>query len=246
MQTKGHELLISRTYDALEQSSRRNQPVVTSFLTPAEQQIVQQICKYRAVFSGGYDQAERKTAVILPEDADEWMREDFGIVCLKAETDPYSEPLRHPDVLGALMHSGISREITGDILCSDRAVFLFVRSHMAEFVCDEIRQIRRQNITFSPCEASDLPEVNREKIEINVPSLRFDAVVAGLARCSRSKAEDMIRMGFVRINDVILDQKGQLCNNDVVSVRRCGRFLFLGVKNTTRKNRLVLEFLKYS
>ncbi len=257
MNTKGHELLIARLYDAFDKVSKSGQQVVTSFLTPAEQQILEMIAKSNPSIqyhlSGGYPMAERQ-AGIISDGFDEFDKDgsviiqDFGsqIVCLKSDTDSYLKPLKHPDVLGALMKSGIKRESFGDILCEDHRIFLFCKQNMADFISSEIVRIGKQLVHFELAEINELPEIKRERIEINVPSLRFDAIVAALSKTSRSKAEGMIKQGFVKINDIVLDHKGQLCNNDIVSIRRCGRFLFLGIKNTTRKERLVLEFLKYS
>ena len=45
MNTEGHELLIARLYDAFDKVSKSGQQVVTSFLTPAEQQILEMIAK---------------------------------------------------------------------------------------------------------------------------------------------------------------------------------------------------------
>lgn len=266
MQRKGHELLISRLYDAIERVGRGQSQVVTSFLTPSEQEVALTICrKTGIVFEGGYPEAERKQAVIYDqygwqndfsdcgsetlnsqEQASRIEDERLQAVCLHAAADPSQRAIRHPDVLGALLHEGLAREAIGDILCSDTDIYLFCRRQMSEFIRENILQIARQNVRFEECSVSDLPQIQREVLLINVSSLRYDAVVAALAKVSRSKAEDMIRQGFVKINDVVLDQKGQLCNNDFVSIRRCGRFRLVREVKSTRKNRPVLEFVKYS
>ncbi len=49
----------------------------------------------------------------------------------------------------------------------------------------------------------------------------------------------------MKVNDVVLDENRQMCNNDFVSIRKIGRFRFLDVVSTTRKDRFVLRFEKY-
>ena len=261
---KGHELLISKLYDAQRRVSEGHQQVVTFFLTPAEQEIAKTICRQaKPVFIGGYPDAERRCALFDPaisSEANGWAEDDpeqdafipviqnrlAEIVCLKAESEKGKPELRHPDVLGALLHLGISREALGDIVCSGRKIYLFCKRSAADLILHELCRIGSSNIRFEEISCAEVPAPEREILNINVSSLRYDAVVSALARTSRSKAGDLIRSGLVKINDVVLDHKGELCNNDVVSIRRSGRFRFLGIKKTTRKDRLVLEFLKYS
>lgn len=243
---KGHELFVDRLYDAMHLCSRRQKSVMTSFLTPSEQEIAKNVCRdVSLTFTGGHEGAERKRA-ILSEQEPERHEVEEAVCCLQADMDPYQPSLRHPDLLGALLRSGLEREVIGDILCEGGKVFVFCKPEMADFIMDNVVRAGRQTIRFEKADPNQVPEMKHEILQVNVSSLRYDSVVAALARCSRSKAEEMIRQGFVKINDVVLDQKGQLCNNDVVSIRRAGRFQFLSEKNRTRKNRLVLEFKKYS
>lgn len=49
----------------------------------------------------------------------------------------------------------------------------------------------------------------------------------------------------MKVNDVVLEENKQLCNNDFVSIRRVGRFQFKEIISKTRKERLVLRFVKF-
>ena len=73
----------------------------------------------------------------------------------------------------------------------------------------------------------------------------MDAIVAQLAHCSRTKASKLIASGLVKLNDVVLEENVQLCDNDYVSIRRVGRFQFNGILAISKKNRLILGFLKF-
>ena len=86
---------------------------------------------------------------------------------------------------------------------------------------------------------------NTKEIRIMCSSLRLDSIVAQLSHCSRSEALKKIHAGFVKVNDVVLEQNLQLCNNDFVSIRKTGRFQFKEVVSTTKKGRLVLNFDQY-
>lgn len=249
MNFKGHELFVSRMYDAINACQRSGQPVMTSFLTPAEQQILKTIAKdVNVTFDGGYEAAERKIGILTDLYSGLDAEPYADLVCLHAKTSPVlnaKKPIAHPDILGALMHSGLNREVIGDILCTPDDIYLFCKEKMAEYIIQTLVQIKGQNLGFAICDPSELPEMQLEEIQVNVSSLRHDAVVAALAKCSRSKASELIRQGYVKINDVVLEDCGKLCNNDHVSIRRCGRFQFVEVIKTTRKDRMVLRFKKY-
>lgn len=241
---KGHELFAARTRDLID--SLDWQPwVSTSFLTPAEQQLLEKLAgSLHVEFSGGYPGAERKLAVLseLPEDVD--FSECF--VCLKSPLSPEDPAPEHRHVLGALMHLGLEREVIGDIVIDRDAVHVFVLSHMADFVKDSCTRAGKSSLHFEISDTTDLKGIELLPIRINVSSLRLDAVVAALAHCSRSSAMDKIRAGDVKLNDVQVVQNDTLCHNDHVSIRRCGRFLMNGIVSSTRKQRLVLEFLQYA
>ena len=64
-------LLLGRVWDKYEQCRRRNIPVVTGFLSPAEQELVRRLMGALDVREGwllwgGYDTAQRRQAHFLP------------------------------------------------------------------------------------------------------------------------------------------------------------------------------------
>lgn len=239
---RGQEVFVNRLYDAMAQCSRRGKPVVTSFLTPAQQQLTKTICKdYVVTFDGGHNNFERAAAIISSDDGPV----SSDVVCLAASFDRKNGSLSHKDVLGACMHAGLQREVLGDFLFDESHVYLFCKASIAPFIARELVQIGRHHLAFEAADLSMVPEMESRILQINVSSLRADSVTAALAHCSRSKAMDMIKAGLVKVNDVVLDQNCRLCNNDHISIRRCGRFQFLEVTNTTKKERLVLKIKQY-
>lgn len=72
-------LLLSRVWDKCEQCRTRSIPTATGFLSPQEQAAAQHLlnalgCREGYVLWGGYDGAERKRLLFLPE----WMAEPDG------------------------------------------------------------------------------------------------------------------------------------------------------------------------
>lgn len=236
---KGHEMFVSKMKDQINLVASKNRTVVTSFLSPVEQEILVSMAgnKVSVTLDGGYEHSERKVAVISNDDL---LFTD--VVCLHAQYDNRFKALEHRDLLGCLMHLGIEREMLGDLIVDVQDVYIFTKEKMADFIIQECTSIGRCTLHFERDYTPVITKNNRVSIQVNAASLRLDVVVAALGHCSRSKACEWIRQGFVKVNDVVLDEIVLLCNNDFVSIRKIGRFQFKEVVSTTRKNRMVLCF----
>lgn len=216
---------------------------MTYFLSISEQSILQSMVPKNIclVFDGGYDQAQRKIACFIPEGY-----EGFSdCVCLHATYNSKFKTLTHSDLLGCLMHSGIERSVIGDLIVQKEDLYIFCKERISKYIIDNCKQIGKCTVHFEECLDYIITENNKKEIHIMCSSLRLDSVVAQLSHCSRSEALKKIHAGFVKVNDVVLEQNLQLCNNDFVSIRKTGRFQFKEVVSTTKKGRLVLNFDQY-
>ena len=236
---KGHELFVSKMKDQLYLVSSKNRTIMTSFLSPVEQEIVKSMVgnTLDVRFDGGYAQSERKIAILSREQVDY-----SDVVCLHAVYDSRFKELSHRDLLGALMHLGIERDQLGDLIVDAEDVYIFCKESMADFIQSSCTLVGRCVLNFEVVYDVMIERSNREELVVNAASLRLDCVVAALGHCSRSMACEWIRQGFVKVNDVVLDEIVVLCNNDFVSIRKVGRFQFMQVASTTRKNRMILRF----
>lgn len=242
----GQDAFFKAVSHGIEASQRRGKPYRTGFLTPAQQNQIRSFLGSRPFeeglcrFDGGREHAIRCRFVY---------GEDFEaerLVCaLKAKVTSQEKELTHSDVLGALMHSGFRREAIGDIAIEQDTVYVLCLPSTAQAICDDIRLIGRRGVSFEPCLEAVLPPARFEEQTLNISSMRTDCIVAALARCSRSDALEMIRRGFVRVNDETVESVRTLCNNDTVSVRRCGKYILKEPKGVSRKGRLILQILKY-
>ena len=79
-----------------------------------------------------------------------------------------------------------------------------------------------------------------------VSSLRIDNVISTITGLSRSKVKEKISNDEVLLNyDVLSNGSYQLKDNDVFSVRRYGKFKFINVKGTTKKDNYIINYIKY-
>lgn len=240
---QGHEPFVSKIKDDVHLSLSQYRPVVTSFLSPVEWTHLDQLVgnDVYLYLHGGYAYAQRKVAVISPFKVEP----DFEMDLLVSDIDTRFRLLSHRDVLGALMHLGLERNRLGDLIVMDTNIVIICKSQVSEFIQNHLHQIGKCPVRFAIQNDMDIQFKGFDEILIHCASFRIDAIVAQLAHCSRAQASIKIKQGFIKVNDIVLEQNRQLCNNDFVSIRKIGRFQFQNVVSTTKKGRLVLRFLKF-
>lgn len=236
------KLLKKRLTEKHERALSRGIAVYSDFLTMAEQDTLLSLGLFPAPeLSGGYPGAERRVAVFgAGEDADITPPSPVKCVKISPLSAKFAEKLTHRDYLGALMSLGIKRETLGDIAVSGCDAYLFCLDNISGFICSELTEVRRTPVKCSVTEApEELVNAQPEERETVVPSLRADALVAAVYRLSRGEAQELFTRGLVFLNSRLLENGAKtLSENDVVSVRGHGRFIFTGESRETKKGRI--------
>ena len=139
----------------------------------------------------------------------------------------------------------IDRHSFGDFWMEENCIYLYTSDQMGRFLEDNLTRISRLNVSFHRIEEHPVQVFHTKKIEVVIASERLDAVVAALVHCSRNEAKEMIRQGKVQINHRVLEAPDKMCDNgNTISIRGTGRFTYQGVRNHTKKDRIVAEFLQ--
>lgn len=240
---RGYENLVKRTEDLIHQL-RRGRNTSSFFLTPDEQEIVESICgnqiEYRK--DGGYPDAQsvRYEFIDNPYEVTELTQQ------LKASYDSRYGELSHRDVLGAIMNLGLRRDQFGDMLVDDKCIYIFTVPEIADYVIDELRKIGRYSLVFEYND-DEIKHTAKMSIETKIiTNMRLDSIVASCANISRTKAQQLIKSGLVKVDYKVLEESSELCNNgNTISIRGHGRFLLMDTKSKTKKDRLVIEIAKY-
>ena len=244
------ELFFHHLKDLSDKADRSGRFTFTDFLNPDEQSTLQntsrELTRYECF--GGVAGCERVMARF--GDPDEMGYETpFPITCVKISPlqQKFADELSHRDILGAVMHLGIERSCLGDIVLRDNVAYLFATERIAPFICENLTKVKHTSVS---CEAADAPpegELFRtEEFTVNVSSLRADCVVAAVWRLSRGNAEKLFAAQKVFINGRLTESgSAQLKENDVVSVRGTGRFLYKTVSGNSKKGRLFVRIEKY-
>lgn len=238
--------LKNRFLDLADRSWRQSLFAFTGFLSLAEQDVLFGAAKeagVRVSLSGGAEHAERQMARFGdPEELG--YEEPFPISCILVEPlmEKFADPLSHRDFLGAIMNLGIDRSTVGDIFIDGKKAYVFCTEAMAPYLRESLEQVRHTHVRCSIVEgAENLPVRRLEAKEENVASLRCDGIVASVWRLPRSQSAELFKQKKVFVNGRLQENNSyMLKEQDVVSVRGYGKFIFKGEKHTTRKGKLVV------
>lgn len=244
-------IFLAHVLDKYEQSSARNIPAHTGFLSPAEQRSVSDLLHAAAVhdgflFLGGYERAERKMLCFLPS----WQEEadDADYLAALRCTFHDSGALAHRDFLGSLMGLQITREKIGDILVGENSADLIVSADIAEYLLQNLTSAGRVKLSVAPIEMSELavPMLNVKVIRDTVATLRLDAVAGAGFSLSRGKAQELIASGRVQLNHrETLKSDAPVAQGDIVSARGLGKFEVAEVGGLSKKGRTGIILHRY-
>ncbi|OUM95917.1 MAG: RNA-binding protein [Thermobacillus sp. ZCTH02-B1] len=243
---------VDRALDWVERAAGRHREIVTDFLDPRQQFILRSIAgrepDVAMRLDGGWPDAERKRAVIVPAYRDP-EDVDAGIVVLAVEASGGRFiQLDHGDYLGALLGLGIKRDVIGDLHVREDGCHCLVTAEMAGYLQANLTQVNRVPVRTAvlPLEALRVVEPELEVSVITAASLRLDGVASDAFRISRSKIAEPIRAGRCRVNWKIEDDpSARLEEGDVVSLKGFGRFKILKVEGPTRSGRLRVTVGKF-
>ncbi len=242
-------ILKSRARDLADQCEQQNRVTQTGFLTPAELLIVRSVSKKSGVSfstSGGYEGAERKILLFLPEYASV-SEPDWGEYLKVLHITPATEGLDHRDYLGAILALGIHRDQLGDILVSEKAAQIIVLSGIFTYLVLNLERIGSTRVQLAEGTLSDLiaPPSTLLTIQGNVSSLRLDNVASEGFHMSRTEITDLIKSGQLNLNWVReLRPDRTLKPGDMISLRGFGRVVLVSIDGRSRKDRYFITMEK--
>lgn len=159
-----------------------------------------------------------------------------------------SNDLRHQDILGTLYSLNISDEMFGDVVIWNNRYFIIILSSIDNYIKSNLTSIKNSKVDLIEKNPYYLKDYKQEYEEFNiiVPSIRVDVIVSKIINSSRSNALENIKNGDIYLNYELLTKPTyMLKENDIFSIRKYGKYKFLGEINKTKKGSLVIKYLKY-
>ena len=158
------------------------------------------------------------------------------------------EKLTHREIMGSIYALNISENFIGDIIVDNDNYYFYILSELKDFIKDNLNFIGNKNIKLEEIELNSLENYERkyEYKEIIVSSIRIDNVISKIINTNRNKVLDLIKDKEVILNyEILLNNSYNLKENDIFSIRRKGKYKYIGIKNNTKSNNFVIKYLKY-
>lgn len=239
------ELLKKRFIELAQKSYNSGIFLFTDFLGLAEQSAFSEIrrelvgIKYTAF--GGADGAERVIIRFGSED-ELGYSVSFPISIIKVEplSQKFADKLTHRDFLGAILNLGIERDRIGDIAIIDNVGYIFALDEIAQYIADSLAKVKHTDVRASI--VTELPEgrlYRTEQRQIQVSSERLDAVIARAFSLSREEAQSMFKKRLVFASGKCIESTSYTPKeNEVISLRGKGRFIYLGERSMSKKGKI--------
>lgn len=249
------KILISKVEDKYNFCKTRNKITNTDFLNIAEIGLIFNFLKENKINNysiyGGREEADRNIIIFYPEKfTDEIVKKNceqlLDIVRIKL---PKGIKYEHREYLSGIMKLGIKREKFGDILVLDDGADIITLKTVSEYICNGLKELirfRKSEITIENIQ--NLKDVDTKLIDLKivVSSIRLDNFVSEIARCSRTKAIEIIEQGKVFINSVNELKISKKINvKDIITIRGKGKFIFYGIERETNSGKYLVNIKKY-
>jgi len=230
--SKNENYIISKNIEKL----RRNEP--TNFLDPKElKNITSKLKKNEYNIYYPYKDSDK---VLLYKDNPPKIK--------LLEITSYN-PLTHREILGSLFGLNISSDTFGDIIIYDNKYYIFITETIYDLIDKEFNMIGNNIIKIKEVSLDTLDNYQRqyESIEIIVSSLRIDTVISRLICTNRNNIKEKINKKEIILNYNILNTPAYtLKENDIFSIKKYGKYKYLGIIKNTKKNNYIIKLNKYT
>lgn len=229
--SKNENYIINKNIEKL----RRNEP--TNFLDPKElKSITSKLKKNEYNIFYPYKDSDK---VILYKDKLPQIK--------LLEIISYNQ-LTHREILGSLFSLNISNDTFGDIIIYNNKYYIFITENIYDLIEKEYHSISNNIIKIKEVDINTLNNYQRqyEDIEIIVSSLRIDTVISRLICTNRNNIKNLINKKEIILNYNPLSNNSYLIKeNDIFSIRKYGKYKFIGIIKNTKKDNYIIKLNKY-
>ncbi len=255
MNSDKEELILRKRFLELAHTAdKRGISTFSDFLNLNEQSIFlylkHELPKIKYFSFGGYEDAERKMLCFCHDfqlKSNDDINYPISVVKIEPLNQKFSDKLTHRDFLGAVLNLGIDRNKTGDILIQDNIGYIFTTDSIGQFIKEHLIKVKHTTVETSILEQKKFTyKATFKEKKASVSSERLDSILSVAFNSSRSSIIQFIKAGKVFVNSkVILSNSYLLEENDLVSVRGIGKFIYLGIIGKSKKGRYIIKINLY-
>lgn len=249
--TEEEKLLVRKAQDKLTASEKRYSVTSTGFLNEKEQALLKEQVmasdNVNVELNGGYEDAERRAMVFIPEYCS---LDDEPQFCALRASYYKDYELTHRDFLGSVLGLGISRDMIGDILVDKElhTADMIVKTEIKEFILSELKNAGRAALTLKEISLDELhfPKRETEIVKDTVASPRLDAIASSGFGISRENAATLIKSGRVYVNRTLCQSPDKaVADNSTVNAAGYGKFKVRITDSISKKGRIFIEIERY-
>lgn len=248
---KDEQILRKRIIDLARTAEYKDISTYTDFLNLNEISIFHslklELTNINYDLFGGYDSAERKVVCFYGDESVKAFSSYITCIRILPLNKKFSDDLNHRDFLGAILNLGIDRCTIGDILVQEKEGYVFCETSISNFIIDNLSKVKHTSIRCEKVD-KDTPNIQPrfEEIRGTVSSARLDSVIALAFHSSRNSILSLISSGKVFVDGRLIESNSYMLKEDeTVSVRGYGKFIYKELQNQSKKGRFYVRLLKY-
>lgn len=158
------------------------------------------------------------------------------------------EKLTHREILGSLFGLNITNEMFGDIIINDNKYYIIVMDSIYELVDTYLNMIGKHHVKLKEVSVETIKQYQRqyEDISLIVSSLRIDNLISKLIGTSRDNIKRKFQEDEIILNYEVCHRTNYLLKqNDTFSIKKHGKYKFIGIVNKSKKGNYIIKCQKY-
>ena len=159
-----------------------------------------------------------------------------------------NQELRHQDILGTMYSINISKEMYGDIILDNGHYYIYLLKSFQNYFEMNFNRVKNSKILLKELDLDFLSNYERKYLELQliVSSERIDTVIARIVGTSRNIIKEKVKDKEILLNNELLKNLSYtLKENDTFSIRKIGKFKYVGIIKMTKNNNYIIKVLKY-
>lgn len=235
---KDDRILIANVLDKYNSYNKTGKSSYTNFLNNKKLSIVVNYLEYQKIpysIYEPYDFLEKKIIV--------FGEYDNYVTFYKIDI---SDDISHSNILGTLFSLGLDESLIGDIFVEDGYFYYTNLTRMNNFLEDNLVLIKNKLVTLNKVNDIILKKCHFEKLSIMVNSMRIDNILSKITSKSRNQVNSMLLDKLVLLNYKEISSNSILLKeNDILSIRKYGKYKIGKQIGLTKKDNIILEIYRY-
>lgn len=234
---KEDKIIVSNILDKYIKYNKTNISTYTNFLDQRRLKLVEDTLKYLKIDYNIYINNDylEKAIIYFGE------YEDFITIY---QIDGKFE---HKDILGTLFSLGLNYDLIGDIVVEENYAYFTSLTRLNDLIDNNFNMIKNKYIKPKKVNEMIITKDKFNNFNIIISSMRLDCIVSKLANLGRNDAVKYINDGFVLLNyKECKNIKKQVFEDDIISIRKVGKFKIRNEEKKTKKDNILLNISKYN